>query len=125
LPTFNAFLASITFFLNSRISSIQNTTNFIKTDINRDFEKQLNNLRSDIYSKLDGIQDNTKYLQKDVIKTTNEIYQQAKKYNEEIIEINKIEGEFNHFIRCVIQKLMILSFDLKNRKSLWNLILKK
>jgi muramidase (phage lysozyme) len=62
--------------LNQVDNSIQNTTNFIKTDINRDFETQLNNLRSDIYSKLDGIQDNTKYLQKDVIKTTNEIYQQ-------------------------------------------------
>jgi len=47
------------------------------------------------------------------------------KYNEEIIDINKIDGDFNHFIRCVIQKLMILSFDLKNRKSLWNLIFKK
>jgi ribosomal protein S7 len=62
--------------LNQVDNSIKNTTNFIKTDINRDFEKQLNNLRSDIYSKLDEIQNNTKYLQKDVIKTTNEIYQQ-------------------------------------------------
>jgi hypothetical protein len=62
--------------LNQVDNSIKNTTNFIKTDINRDFEKQLNNLRSDIYSKLDEIQNNAKYLQKDVIKTTNEIYQQ-------------------------------------------------
>lgn len=47
------------------------------------------------------------------------------KYDQEVNHINNMEVNYNHLIRCVIQKLMILSFDLKNRKALWNIILKK
>lgn len=47
------------------------------------------------------------------------------KYDNEINEIQKIEGTLSHIIRCVIQKLMICAIDLKNRKVLWNVILKK
>jgi hypothetical protein len=53
------------------------------------------------------------------------------KYEKEMKEIKEIttshDSNFglNHTIRCVLQKLMILSVDLKNRKVLWNIILKK
>lgn len=47
------------------------------------------------------------------------------KYENELIEINKVDGTYNHFIRCIIQRLMVLSIDLKNRKALWNIILTK
>jgi hypothetical protein len=47
------------------------------------------------------------------------------KYDDEIKGINNIEGSNNHIIRCVLQKLIILALDLKNRKVLWNIILKK
>jgi hypothetical protein len=47
------------------------------------------------------------------------------KYNNELKQINTLNGSLNHIIRCILQKLMILAFDLKNRKVLWNIILKK
>lgn len=51
------------------------------------------------------------------------------KYENEMKEMDNImdniEGSINHLIRCVLEKLMILSVDLKNRKVLWNIILKK
>ena len=47
------------------------------------------------------------------------------KYDNEINQIQNLETTYNNFIRCVIQKLMILAFDLKNRKALWSIILKK
>lgn len=47
------------------------------------------------------------------------------KYNNELEEIKTFEGTLNHMIRHILQKLMCLSTDLKNRKALWNIILKK
>jgi hypothetical protein len=47
------------------------------------------------------------------------------KYDNEVIQIKNLNTGYNNFIRCVIQKLMIMSFDLKNRKALWSIILKK
>jgi hypothetical protein len=47
------------------------------------------------------------------------------KYNNELKEINTLDTSLNNIIRCILQKLMILTFDLKNRKVLWNIILKK
>jgi len=49
----------------------------------------------------------------------------SEKYDKELVELTKLEGTLNHMIRCILQKLMILSVDLKNRKALWNIILKK
>lgn len=49
----------------------------------------------------------------------------VEKYNNEIKQINTIDGSLNHIIRCVLEKLMVLSVDLKNRKAAWNMILKK
>jgi len=46
------------------------------------------------------------------------------KYDDEINQIQNLETTYNNLIRCVIQKLMILASDLKNRKSLWSIILK-
>ena len=48
-----------------------------------------------------------------------------KKYNNELKQINTLDGSLNHIIRCILQKLMIMVIDLKNRKALWNIILKK
>lgn len=47
------------------------------------------------------------------------------KYDKELKELDSLKGTLTHIIRCVLQKLMILSVDLKNRKALWNIILKK
>jgi hypothetical protein len=47
------------------------------------------------------------------------------KYDNELKEIDTITGSMEHVIRCILQKLMILAIDLKNRKSLWSIILKK
>lgn len=47
------------------------------------------------------------------------------KYDREVKELDNLEGSLNHIIRCILQKLMVLSIDLKNRKALWNIILKK
>ena len=47
------------------------------------------------------------------------------KYDEEIKQIEQISGSLNHIIRYVLQKLMIMSVDLKNRKALWGIIFKK
>ena len=49
----------------------------------------------------------------------------TEKYDKELTDLEKMEGTINHIIRCILQKLMILSVDLKNRKALWNIILKK
>lgn len=51
-----------------------------------------------------------------------------KKYEKEIENIKNLvilQNNQNKLIRYIIEKLMFLSFDLKNRKALWNLILKK
>lgn len=47
------------------------------------------------------------------------------KYDDEIKQIYLFDESLNKMIRHVLQKLMILSIDLKNRKTLWNIILKK
>jgi hypothetical protein len=47
------------------------------------------------------------------------------KYDEELNQIDTITGSLNHIIRCILQKLMVMTIDLKNRKALWNIILKK
>jgi hypothetical protein len=46
-------------------------------------------------------------------------------YENEKENIKKLVISQNHLIRYIMEKLMFLSFDLKNRKALWNLILKK
>jgi hypothetical protein len=46
------------------------------------------------------------------------------KYDKEIAEINEINDSLIHLIRYVLEKLIVLSVDLKNRKTLWNIILK-
>jgi hypothetical protein len=47
------------------------------------------------------------------------------KYNNEINKIKNLNTTHNNFIRNVIQKMMVLSFDLKNRKAIWSIIFKK
>jgi hypothetical protein len=47
------------------------------------------------------------------------------KYDYEIKQIKLFDGTFNKMIRYVLQKLLCLSVDLKNRKALWNIIFKK
>jgi hypothetical protein len=49
----------------------------------------------------------------------------GEKYDEEIRLIEKITGSESYKIRSILQKLMCLAMDLKNRKALWNIILKK
>jgi hypothetical protein len=45
------------------------------------------------------------------------------KYDKEIDELNNLECSLNHTIRHILQKLMVMAIDLKNRKTLWNIIL--
>jgi hypothetical protein len=47
------------------------------------------------------------------------------KYDDELKEIYTFDETLHKLIRHVLQKLMFLSIDLKNRKALWNIILKK
>ena len=47
------------------------------------------------------------------------------KYDGEVKQVIAFNGTLNQMIRQILQKLMCLSVDLKNRKALWNIILKK
>jgi hypothetical protein len=47
------------------------------------------------------------------------------KYDDEIRYIKTIDFPLNKMIRIILQKLMLLSIDLKNRKELWKFIIQK
>lgn len=52
-------------------------------------------------------------------------YANSDYYDKEIKLINEIEGEPCYFIRYILEKITVRTFDLKNRKELWNVILNK
>ena len=46
-------------------------------------------------------------------------------YDGEIKAIELLEGKNSYLIRYILEKIMVRTIDLKNRKELWNVILKK
>jgi hypothetical protein len=49
----------------------------------------------------------------------------SEKYEKEMKNIEQIEGLMHLMVRNVLEKTLVYSVDLKNRKALWNIILKK
>lgn len=50
----------------------------------------------------------------------------TEKYDEEIKLVDNMEFEkISHMVRVMLEKMMVLAVDLKNRKDIWNVILKK